>query len=56
MDLAGFIDTFREAIAQRVLESYPSRYRPSEQGRPLPRLLRAPRGAQADALFARAPW
>ncbi len=50
MDLAGFIDTYREAIAQRVVESYPPRYRPSEQGRPLPRLLRTPLGAQADAI------
>ena len=50
MDLAGFIDTYREAIAQRVVESYPPRYRPSEQGRPLPPLLRAPLGAQADAI------
>ncbi len=50
MDLAGFIDTYREAIAQRVVESYPPRYRPSGQGRPLPHLLRAPLGAQADAI------
>ena len=50
MDLAEFIDTYRDAIAQRVVESYPPRYRPSEQGRPLPRLLRAPLGAQADAI------
>ncbi len=50
MDLAGFIDTYRDAIAQRVVESYPPRYRPSEQDRPLPRLLRAPLGAQADAI------
>ena len=50
MDLAEFIDTYRDAIAQRVVESYPPRYRPSEQGRPLPRLLRTPLGAQADAI------
>ncbi|MCY4640145.1 MAG: hypothetical protein OXC94_07385, partial [Chloroflexi bacterium] len=50
MDLAEFIDTYRDAIARRVVESYPPRYRPSEQGRPLPRLLRAPLGAQADAI------
>ena len=29
MDLAGFIDTYRDAIAQRVVESYPPLYRPS---------------------------
>ena len=50
MDLAGFIDTYRDAIAQRVVESYPPRYRPSEAGRPLPPLLRSPLGAQADAI------
>ena len=50
MDLAEFIDTYRDAIARRVVASYPPRYRPSEQGRPLPRLLRAPLGAQADAI------
>ncbi|MCY3505383.1 MAG: hypothetical protein OXH41_04390 [Chloroflexi bacterium] len=50
MDLSEFIDTYRDAIAQRVVESYPPRYRPSENGRPLPRLLRMPLGAQADAI------
>ena len=50
MDLAGFIDTYRDAIARRVVESYPPRYRPSEQGRTLPHLLRTPLGAQADAI------
>ena len=50
MDLAEFIDTYRDAIAQRVVESYPPRYRPSENGRPLPQLLRSPLGAQADAI------
>ena len=50
MNLAGFIDKFKEAIAQRVVESYPPLYRPSENGRKLPRLLRTPMGAQADAI------
>ncbi len=50
MDLAGFIDTYRDAIARRVVESYPPRYRPSDSGKALPRLLRAPLGAQADAI------
>ena len=54
MDLAEFIDTYRDAIAQRVVESYPPRYRPSENGRPLPQLLRTPLGAQADAIRAAA--
>ena len=58
MNLGGFIDTFKDAIARRVVESYPPLYRPSEacarlgsgnDGR-LPRLLRKPLGAQADAI------
>ena len=50
MDLAGFIDMFRDSIAQRVVESYPPLYRPSEQAVQLPKLLRSPLGAQADAI------
>ena len=50
MDLSEFIDTYRDAIAQRVVESYPPRYRPSELEQPLPHLLRPPLGAQADAI------
>ena len=50
MNLAGFIDTFKEAIAQRVVESYPPLYRPSENDHKLPRLLRTPLGAQEDAI------
>ncbi len=50
MDLAGFIDTFRDSIAQRVVESYPPLYRPSEHTVVLPALLRRPLGAQADAI------
>ena len=50
MDLAEFIDTYRDAIAQRVVESYPPRYRPFDCGKPLPHLLRTPVGAQADAI------
>ena len=50
MDLAGFIDAYRDAIARRVVASYPPRYRPSDRGRELPPLLRAPLGAQADAI------
>ena len=42
MNLGGFIDTFKEAIAKRVVESYPPLYRPSENGHKLPRLLRKP--------------
>ena len=50
MNLGEFIDTFKEAIAKRVVESYPPLYRPSENGGVLPRLLRKPLGAQADAI------
>ena len=50
MNLASFIDTFRDSIAQRVVESYPPLYRPSEQAVQLPQLLRKPLGAQADAI------
>ena len=50
MDLAEFIDTYKEAIAQRVVESYPPLYRPSESGHHLSELLRSPLGAQEDAI------
>ena len=50
MNLGDFIDKFKNAIAQRVVESYPPLYRPSEKGGALPRLLRKPLGAQADAI------
>ena len=50
MNLGEFIDKFKEAIARRVVESYPPLYRPSENGGTLPRLLRRPLGAQADAI------
>ena len=50
MNLGDFIDKFKNAIAQRVVESYPPLYRPSENGGKLPRLLRRPLGAQADAI------
>ena len=50
MDLTAFIDTYRDAIARRVVDSYPPRYRPSDGGLELPPLLREPLGAQADAI------
>ena len=55
MNLGQFIDTFKDAIAQRVVESYPPLYRPSENGGTLPRLLRKPLGAQADAITGSGP-
>ena len=50
MNLGKFIDNFKEAIARRVVESYPPLYWPSENGGRLPRLLRKPLGAQEDAI------
>ena len=50
MNLGEFIDKFKDAIARRVVEFYPPLYRPSENGGTLPRLLRQPLGAQADAI------
>ena len=55
MNLGGFIDTFKDAIARRVVESYLPLYRPSENGGTLPRLLRKPLGAQADAIRGARP-
>ena len=42
MNLGDFIDKYKEAIARRVVESYPPLYQPSENGGKLPRLLRTP--------------
>jgi len=65
MNLGEFIDTFKDAISRRVVESYPPLYRPSENEVKLPHLLRTPLGAQADAIrtvacagvpAAPAPW
>ena len=51
MNLAGFIDTYKDAIAQRVIESYPPLYRPTDaECVTIPHLLRSPLGAQADAI------
>ena len=50
MNLGEFIDTYRDAIAQRVVESYPPLYRPSEFNDSIPHLLRSPLGAQEDAI------
>ena len=50
MNLGEFIDTYKDAITQRVVNSYPPIYRPASDGRPMPRLLRAPLGAQEDAI------
>ncbi len=44
MNLGEFIDTYRDAIAQRVVESYPPLYRPSEYNGHLPHHGGAPVG------------
>ena len=54
MRLAEFIDSFKEAIARLVAVSYPPLYRPAEDTRPVPALLRRPKGGQADAIRAAA--
>ncbi len=50
MNLGEFIDTYRDAITERVIASYPPVYSPATDSRPMPRLLRTPLGAQADAI------
>ena len=50
MNLSTFLDTYKEAIAQRVVASYPPQYRPAADDRPLPPLLRPPLGAQETAI------
>ena len=55
MNLGDFIDTYRDAIAQRVVESYPPLYRPSENGRKLPMLLRSPPGGAGGRHQGRGP-
>ena len=50
MDLTQFIDTYKDAIAKEVINSYPPLYRQSQDDRPMPELLRSPMGLQADAI------
>ena len=50
MNLGEFIDTYRDAITERVIASYPPIYSPASDQRPMPRLLRSPLGAQEDAI------
>ena len=50
MNLGEFIDTYRDAITERVIASYPPTYSPATDSRPMPRLLRQPLGAQEDAI------
>ena len=50
MNLGEFIDTYRDAITERVIASYPPVYSPATDSRPMPRLLRTPLGGQEDAI------
>ncbi len=50
MNLGEFIDTYRDAITERVIASYPPVYSPATDSRSMPRLLRQPLGAQEDAI------
>ena len=50
MNLGEFIDTYRDAITERVIASYPPVYSPATDSRPMPRLLRQPLGSQEDAI------
>ncbi|MFN8472816.1 MAG: DEAD/DEAH box helicase family protein [Anaerolineae bacterium] len=57
MNFASFIDTYRDALAQAVVEAYPPLYTAEARqscGFDLRRLLRRPLGAQADAIRATA--
>ncbi len=50
MNLSEFIDTYREAITKRIVHSYPPRYRPAADNRPMPQLKRRPMGAQETVI------
>ena len=50
MNLSEFIDTYREAITKRIVHSYPPKYRPAADDRPMPQLKRRPMGAQETAI------
>ena len=50
MTIGDFINFYKEAITNRVIESYPPLYNPREQDDPMPRLVRKPMGAQEHAL------
>ena len=50
MKLSEFIDEYREAISERVIESFKPLYHPSESTSVIPKLLRRPMGNQGDAI------
>jgi hypothetical protein len=52
LNLPTFIETFREAVTRRVIQTYPPLYRPSPNGPELSVLKRKPLGAQGEAIRA----
>ena len=50
MKLSEFIESYKGAITQKVVESYPPQYQPSENYMEWPALWRKPMGGQADAI------
>jgi hypothetical protein len=52
LDLVQFIETFKDAITRKVIQTYPPLYRPSPNGHELGSLKRRPLGGQADAIRA----
>ena len=55
MNLGEFIDKFRDAIARRVVESYPPLYRPSVNGGIMPHLLQEAPGRSGRRDQGRGP-
>ena len=55
MNLGEFIDNFKEAIARRVVESYPPLYRPSENGGTAPPPAPLPPGGAGRRHQGRGP-
>ena len=50
MNLGGFIDTFKDAIAKRVVESYPPLYPALGERRHAPQAAPQAPGSAADAI------
>ena len=50
MNLSQFVEKYKDSITKNITETYTPLYRPSENGQPLPELLREPMGKQDDAI------
>ena len=50
MNLAQFIDDYKDTIARKVVETYTPLYQPIKDNTPIPSLLRRPMGLQGDAI------